>query len=82
MLDDEEAGANFSSEKAFGGADWLLFSPQSENVTTPWMADAPPSCRVRHLLDREGAPLAGMYSRTGTLLPLSVATDPTMAVAF
>ena len=29
-----------------------------------------------------GEPLAGTYSTTGTLLPLSVATDPTMAVAF
>ena len=53
-LDDEEAGTSFSSEKACVGADWLLFSPQFENVTMPWMADAPPGVAgVGHLLDRE-----------------------------
>ena len=42
VVEPDEAGTSFSSEKAFVGAVWLLFSPQCENVTTPWIADDPP----------------------------------------
>ena len=37
-----EAGTSFSSDTDVFGADSLVFSPQLEKTTVPWMAEEPP----------------------------------------
>ena len=60
VVEPDEAAASLSSDDCVGRAVWLLFSPQCEKVTVPWMAEEPlPPGLVTSSIG-SGLPLAGM----------------------